>query len=176
MLQSLLKPCHIRLTARSWHKHGKQAWLRTPCHFQNAASRVCQQHCRARSQPVTTSCVVAQQPTTVVEDRPELTEQRMSWLGRSVNCGSLNESHIGKRVTVCGWVHRQRGLGGMVFCDIRDSTGLIQVEIKTDVAQFPHSMPWSQLMMYSMTLRWLVNRHCRPTPTWRRSEANMLSE
>ena len=74
-----------------------------------------------------TSRAVADAPVSVAEELPELTDQRMSWRGRSIGCGALNESHIGQRVTVCGWVHRHRGLGGVVFCDIRDSSGLLQV-------------------------------------------------
>lgn len=56
----------------------------------------------------------------------------MSWRGRSIGCGEVNEGHIGQRVTVCGWVHRHRGLGGVVFCDIRDSSGLLQVNYFTN--------------------------------------------
>ena len=43
----------------------------------------------------------------------------MSWAGRDLGCGQVAEEHMGKRLAVCGWVHRQRGLGGLVFCDIR---------------------------------------------------------
>ncbi|KAL0025277.1 hypothetical protein WJX77_012575 [Trebouxia sp. C0004] len=67
-----------------------------------------------------------------------MTDQRMSWRGRSINCGNLNESHIGQRVTICGWVHRHRGLGGVVFCDIRDSTGLIQVVSQPSFPAHPY--------------------------------------
>ncbi len=127
MLQRLLKPCHIKLTVRGWHKHGKQAWLRAPHNTQALSSKASRQFCRSRCQRFTTSCVVAEQTPSVTEELPELTDQRMSWRGRSINCGNLNESHVGQRVTICGWVHRHRGLGGVVFCDVRDSTGLIQV-------------------------------------------------
>lgn len=74
-----------------------------------------------------TSCTVADPPVSTADELPELTDQRMSWRGRSIGCGDLNERHIGQRVTICGWVHRHRGLGGVVFCDIRDSSGLLQV-------------------------------------------------
>lgn len=45
---------------------------------------------------------------------------------RTHYCGELNESSIGKTVSVCGWVHYRRDLGGLIFLEIRDRTGLVQ--------------------------------------------------
>src|SRR4051812_2277247 len=45
---------------------------------------------------------------------------------RTYYCGELNEASIGKEVVVCGWVHYRRDLGGLIFLEIRDRTGLIQ--------------------------------------------------
>ncbi|MBV6520870.1 MAG: Aspartate--tRNA ligase [Gemmatimonadaceae bacterium] len=42
-------------------------------------------------------------------------------------CGELRESHVGTRVRLGGWVHRRRNLGGLVFVDLRDRFGLVQV-------------------------------------------------
>lgn len=46
---------------------------------------------------------------------------------RSHYCGHLNESLNGQTVTLCGWVHRRRDHGGVIFLDIRDREGLAQV-------------------------------------------------
>jgi aspartyl-tRNA synthetase len=46
---------------------------------------------------------------------------------RSHYCGELNQSAIGQIVTICGWVHYRRDLGGLIFLEIRDKTGLVQV-------------------------------------------------
>jgi len=46
---------------------------------------------------------------------------------RSHYCGELNQSAIGQVVTICGWVHYRRDLGGLIFLEIRDKTGLVQV-------------------------------------------------
>lgn len=46
---------------------------------------------------------------------------------RTHYCSTVNESSLNKEVTVCGWVHHRRDHGGVVFLDIRDRSGLLQV-------------------------------------------------
>jgi len=46
---------------------------------------------------------------------------------RSHYCGQLNLAHIDKEVEVCGWVHHQRDHGGVIFIDLRDCEGLVQI-------------------------------------------------
>jgi hypothetical protein len=55
-----------------------------------------------------------------------LVGERMSWEGRSAACGDLRPEREGDALAVCGWVHRQRNLGGVCFVDVRDSSGLLQ--------------------------------------------------
>ena len=54
---------------------------------------------------------------------------------RSHYCGEVGESQIGKEVVLCGWVNRRRDLGGVVFVDLRDRSGLVQVIYDPDTAE-----------------------------------------
>src|SRR6056297_838383 len=54
---------------------------------------------------------------------------------RSHYCGSINESHIDQEVSLCGWVHRRRDHGGVIFLDLRDRDGLAQVVFDPDTAE-----------------------------------------
>lgn len=54
---------------------------------------------------------------------------------RSHYCGQLNETLEGQEITLCGWVHRRRDHGGVIFLDIRDRDGLAQVVFDPDRAE-----------------------------------------
>jgi len=53
---------------------------------------------------------------------------------RSHYCGQLRDTHIDAEVSLCGWVHRRRDHGGVIFLDIRDHEGIVQVVFDPDTA------------------------------------------
>ena len=54
---------------------------------------------------------------------------------RSHLCGQLRDAHLGEDVALCGWVHRRRDHGGVIFLDVRDYTGIIQVVFDPDTEE-----------------------------------------
>jgi len=56
---------------------------------------------------------------------------------RTHTLGALAESDVGTQVQLCGWVHRRRDLGGLVFLDLRDRYGIVQVSLGPDWTEGP---------------------------------------
>ncbi len=55
---------------------------------------------------------------------------------RSQYCGALNASHINQEVTLCGWADRRRDHGGVIFIDLRDRDGVVQVVFDADAKEY----------------------------------------
>ncbi|CCQ12291.1 Aspartyl-tRNA synthetase [Pseudoalteromonas luteoviolacea B = ATCC 29581] len=52
---------------------------------------------------------------------------------RSIYCGKLNKSHVEQQVELCGWISKRRDLGGLIFVDLRDREGIVQVVFDPEV-------------------------------------------
>lgn len=58
---------------------------------------------------------------------------------RTALIGQLNESHLETTVTLQGWVNRRRDLGGLIFLELRDRSGTVQVQVEPDSPAFPEA-------------------------------------
>lgn len=61
--------------------------------------------------------------------------EALNGLKRNIMCGDARESRIGQKVTVMGWVQRNRNLGGLQFIDLRDREGILQVVFNDDLGE-----------------------------------------
>ncbi|HYN36214.1 MAG TPA: aspartate--tRNA ligase [Actinomycetota bacterium] len=59
---------------------------------------------------------------------------------RSHRCGDLREEHAGLKVVLCGWVHSRRDHGGVIFIDLRDTAGLVQVVFNPEISGEDHAV------------------------------------
>ena len=58
--------------------------------------------------------------------------ENMNGLHRTHGCGTITEAQVGQEVTLCGWVDRRRDHGGLIFIDLRDRSGMLQVVASPD--------------------------------------------
>ena len=59
---------------------------------------------------------------------------------KSINCGDLSDRNLGERVILSGWVHRRRDHGNLIFIDLRDRAGLVQVVFNPEIAANTHEV------------------------------------
>jgi aspartyl-tRNA synthetase len=78
---------------------------------------------------------------------------------RSHYCGEVNESQLHQEVSLCGWVNRRRDHGGVIFVDLRDREGMVQVVFDPN---FPQVFEIAERLRNEYVLR--VKGHVRYRP------------
>ena len=79
------------------------------------------------------------------------------------NCGELNTEHVGIEVTLAGWVDRRRDHGGLIFIDLRDREGIVQVAFNPEISKSCHNIASEMRSEYVVSVRGEVTR--RPPGT-----------
>jgi len=81
---------------------------------------------------------------------------------RTHYCGHLNREHIGQTVTLCGWAHRRRDHGGVIFIDLRDREGMAQIVIDPDT---PEAFAIAETVRNEFVLKITCKVRARPEGT-----------
>jgi len=81
---------------------------------------------------------------------------------RTHYCGHLNREHIGQTVTLCGWAHRRRDHGGVIFIDLRDREGMAQIVIDPDT---PEAFALAETVRSEFVLKVVCKVRARPEGT-----------
>ena len=89
-------------------------------------------------------------------------------------CGDLRPEDAGSAVTLAGWVHNRRDQGGIIFIDLRDASGLVQVKFDRSTDPEAHAVMsdavGEEYKHFSMDLEFLLRR----TPKWRQIAKGVL--
>lgn len=64
----------------------------------------------------------------------------MAFFQRTFYCGHVSRDSIGKEITLSGWVNKRRDHGGLIFVDLRDRTGLMQVVFNPEISASAHQL------------------------------------
>jgi aspartyl-tRNA synthetase len=82
---------------------------------------------------------------------------------KNYSCGELRKAHVGVRVSLAGWVDRRRDHGGLIFIDLRDREGIVQVAFNPEVDQASHQVASKLRSEYVVRVSGEVA--CRPEGT-----------
>jgi aspartyl-tRNA synthetase len=75
---------------------------------------------------------------------------------KSHTCGELRTTHVGQEIVLAGWVNRRRDHGGLVFVDLRDRSGIVQVVANPDVDAQAHAAAQQVRSEYVLQVKGIV--------------------
>ncbi|GIL66265.1 hypothetical protein Vafri_19876 [Volvox africanus] len=159
----------------------KTNWLVLPLPDHTSHSR---HSVASRSSIASTEAVVqqpspsadAQQHSTSVAQESIMSSQ-LTWPSRSHGCGTVTMNDTGTRVTICGWIDRNRDMGGVQFFDVRDHTGLLQVICEPQSVPPEVSRTASRLRNeYVVCVRGVLSARKDPNPKIPTGQLEVLAE
>ena len=95
---------------------------------------------------------------------------------RTGMCGSFTAGNIGEKAVINGWVAKRRNLGGLVFCDIRDKTGIVQVVFDENVPKALFEKADSLRSEYVVGVKGTVRRRESVNPDIPTGDVEILAE
>jgi len=80
----------------------------------------------------------------------------MEFFKRTLPCGKVDQSYLNKSITLCGWVNKRRDHGGLIFIDLRDRSGLMQVVLNPEFSKEAHAQAHELRSEYVISVTGLV--------------------
>ena len=90
--------------------------------------------------------------------------ETMQGIKRTDYCGTLTAKDIGREVTLCGWVQRQRDLGALIFVDLRDRTDVVQLAFTESTDKEVFDKAFSVRSEYVLAATGTVRERSAKTP------------
>ncbi len=87
----------------------------------------------------------------------------MQEFSRSIYCGHITNDYLGKELHLCGWVRRRRDHGGLIFIDLYDRTGMMQLVFNPDHGTAAHTLAHSLRGEFVISVRGLVVERSKQT-------------
>lgn len=102
--------------------------------------------------------------------------EKMGNLRRTDMCGKLSAGDVGKEVVLMGWVQRERNLGGLLFIDLRDTTGLVQIVFDDQAPEDMMKKAESVRTEYVLAIRGRVRERQSKNPNMATGDIEVLAD
>ncbi|NLZ49603.1 MAG: aspartate--tRNA ligase [Clostridiales bacterium] len=102
--------------------------------------------------------------------------ETLNGLKRSLLCGDVTEANLGKSLTVMGWVQRKRNLGGLIFVDLRDRSGILQVVFGEEINKVAFEKADNVKSEYCIAVTGILARRESVNPNMKTGEFELKGE
>ncbi|WP_163193970.1 aspartate--tRNA ligase [Clostridium thermarum] len=102
--------------------------------------------------------------------------EALNGLKRSILCGNVTEENLNETITVMGWVQRKRNLGGLIFVDLRDRAGILQVVFGEEINKAAFEKADGVRSEYCIAVTGVLARREAPNPNMKTGEFELRGE